>query len=58
MVLQNYQKLLEITLKMIYIFELGIGFKGPRKIHLNTQCPPPLHSQAFRHPDQVHSNEV
>ena len=25
---------------MIYIDSLGVGFKCPRKIHLNTQCPP------------------
>ena len=24
---------------MIYIVALGVGFKCPRKIHLNTQCP-------------------
>ena len=39
MVLQNYQKLIEITSNMIYIVALGGGFKCPRKIHLNTQCP-------------------
>ena len=38
MVLQNYQKLIEITWNMIYIVALGGGFKYPRKIHLNTQC--------------------
>ena len=26
---------------MIYIVALGVGFKCPRKIHLNTQCPLP-----------------
>ena len=26
---------------MIYIVALGIGFKCPHKIHLNTQCPGP-----------------
>ena len=41
MVLQNYQKFLEMTSNMIYIVAVGIGFKCPRKIHLNTQCPPP-----------------
>ena len=25
---------------MIYIVALGVSFKCPRKIHLNTQCPP------------------
>ena len=40
MVLQNYQKLIEITSNMIYIVALGVGLKCPRKIHLNTQCPP------------------
>ena len=27
---------------MFYVVALGVGFKCPRKIHLNTQCPPPL----------------
>ena len=27
-----------MTSNMIYIFALGVGFKCPRKIHLNTQC--------------------
>ena len=30
-----------MTSNMIYIVALGVGFKCPRKIHLNTQCPPP-----------------
>ena len=38
MVLQNYQNLIEMTSNMIYIVALGVGFKCPRKIHLNTQC--------------------
>ena len=38
MVLQNYQKLIEITSNMIYIVALGVGLKCSRKIHLNTQC--------------------
>jgi hypothetical protein len=25
---------------VIYIVALGVGFKCPRKIHLNTQCAP------------------
>jgi hypothetical protein len=37
MVLQNYQKCIEMTSNMIYIVALGSGFKCPRKIHLNTQ---------------------
>ena len=37
MVLQNYQKLIEITSNMIYIVALGGGFKCPCNIHLNTQ---------------------
>ena len=37
MVLQNYQKFIELTSNMIYIVALGGGFKCPRKIHLNTQ---------------------
>ena len=28
-----------MTSNMIYIVALGGGFKYPRKIHLNTQCP-------------------
>ena len=39
MVLQNYQNFIEMTSNMIYIVELGVGLKYPRKIHLNTQCP-------------------
>ena len=39
MVIQNYQKILEMISNMIYIGGLGVGFKCPRKIHLNTQCP-------------------
>ena len=42
MVLQNYQNFIELTSKMIYIFALGVGLKCPHKIHLNTQCPPPV----------------
>ena len=30
-----------MTSNMIYIVALGVGFKCPRKIHLNTQCPQP-----------------
>ena len=41
MVLQNYQNLIEMTSNIIDIVALGVGFKCPRKIHLNTQCPPP-----------------
>ena len=37
MVLQNYQKLLVLTSDMVYIVALGVGFKCPRKIYLNTQ---------------------
>ena len=37
MVLQNYQKFLEMTLNMIDI--VAVGFKCPLKIHLSTQCP-------------------
>ena len=29
----------KMTSNMIYIVALGVGFKCPRKIHLNTQCP-------------------
>ena len=28
---------MEMTSNMIYIVALGVGFKCPRKIHLNTQ---------------------
>ena len=38
MVLQNYQKKLEMTSNMLYNLGLGVGYKCPRKIHLNTQC--------------------
>ena len=37
MVLQNYQNFILLTSNMIYIVALGVGFKCPRKIHLNTQ---------------------
>ena len=37
MVLQNYQNVTEMTSNMIYIVALGVGFKCPCKIHLNTQ---------------------
>ena len=37
MVLQNYKNFIELTLNMIYIVALGVGFKCQRKIHLNTQ---------------------
>ena len=39
-VLQNHQNFIEMTSNMIYIVAHGGGFKCPRKIHLNTQCPP------------------
>ena len=41
MVLQKYQNFTEMTSNMIYIVAFGGGLKCPRKIHLNTQCPPP-----------------
>ena len=44
MVLQNYQYLIEMTSNMIYIVAFGGGFKCPRKIHLNTHCPPRTNS--------------
>ena len=37
MVIQNYQKFMEMSSNMIYIVALVVGFKCPRKIHLNTQ---------------------
>ena len=37
-VLQNYQKFIASTSNMIHIDALGVGFKCPCKIHLNTQC--------------------
>ena len=42
MVLQKYQNFTEMTSNMIYIVALGVAFKCPRKIHLNTQSPPLL----------------
>ena len=50
MVLQNYQKFIEMTSNMIYIVALGVGFKCPCKIHLTTQCPPAPEYQPFRLP--------
>ena len=37
MVLQNYQKFIVLTSNMTYIVALGVGFKCPRKIHVNSQ---------------------
>ena len=37
MVLLDYQNFIEMTSNMIYTVALGVGFKCPRKIHLNTQ---------------------
>ena len=37
MVLLNYQNFIELTSIMIHIVALGVGFKCPCKIHLNTQ---------------------
>ena len=40
MVYQNYQNLIEMTSNIIDIVAFGVGFKCPRKTHLNAQCPP------------------
>ena len=40
MVLQNYQNFIAMTSNMIYFVAFSGGLKCPRKIHLNTQCPP------------------
>ena len=56
MVLQNYQNLIEMTSNIIYIVAYGVGFKCPRKIHLKTQCPPPLLATALFWSTQVHSH--
>ena len=37
MVLQYYQNLKEMTSNVFHNFAFGVGFKCPRKIHLNTQ---------------------
>ena len=37
MVLQNYQNLIKMTSNIIDIVAFGVGFKCPRKIHLETQ---------------------
>ena len=37
MVLQNYQNLIEMTSNIIDVVAFAVGFKCPRKIHLNTQ---------------------
>ena len=42
MVLQNYQNLIEMTSNIFHIVGFGVGIKCPHKMHLNTQCPPPL----------------
>ena len=36
----SVQHLIEMTSNIIFIVALGVGFKCPHKIHLNTQCPP------------------
>mgnify|MGYP001455518152 CR=1 FL=1 len=38
MVLQYYQNLKEMTSNTFYNVAFVVGFKCPRKIHLNTQC--------------------
>ena len=50
MVVQNYQNLIEMTSNIFTIIAFGVGFKCPRKIHLNTQCPPPPDFQTFLRP--------
>ena len=40
MVLQNYQNLIDMTSNIFHVIAFGVGFKCPRKIHLNTKCPP------------------
>ena len=45
-----YQNFNEMPSNMIYIVTLGVGFKCPRKINLNTQCPPPPHPGFPEHP--------
>ena len=42
MVLQYYQNLKEMTSNTFHIVAFVVGFKCPRKIHLNTQCPSPI----------------
>ena len=37
MVLQNHQNLIEMTSNIFDIIAFGVGYKCPRKIHLNTQ---------------------
>ena len=39
MVLQYYQNLKEMISNTFHIVAFVVGFKCPRKIHLNTQCP-------------------
>ena len=39
MVLQNYQKFIEMNSIIFHIVVFGVGFKCPRKIYLNIQCP-------------------
>ena len=52
-VLQNYQSLVEMTSNIVYVVAFGVGFKCPRKIHLNTQWGggelPPTFWQNRRH---------
>ena len=50
MVLLTYQNFIEMPSNMIYIVTLGVGFKCPRKINLDTQCPPPPHPGFPEHP--------
>ena len=60
MVLLDYQIFIEMTSNMIYIFALGVGFKCPRKIHLNTQWGgeadtpiTPYYAVAYCHPPKA-----
>ena len=43
---------------MIYIVALGVGFKCPRKIHLNTQCPLSLNLFQLGRDNFYHHNSI
>ena len=50
MVLQNYQKVIVLTSNMIFIVALAVGFKCPRKIHLDTQWGGAYYSHSMSQP--------
>ena len=42
-----FQNLIEMTSNIIDIVAFGVAIKCPRKIHMNTQCPPLRHANVL-----------